>query len=67
MQRSGKMLGGMDYGGYMMDLGCMQTLVHQTLVWPRTLLEAEWVKVRFMYGEIHETNIRAKANWEVST
>lgn len=37
MQRSGKMLGGMDYGGYseysrqaMMDLGCMQTLVHQT-------------------------------------
>lgn len=74
MQRSGKMLGGMDYGGYseysrqaMMDLGCMQTLVHQTLVWPRTLLETEWVKVRFMYGEIHETNIRAKASWEVST
>lgn len=72
VQRSGKMLGGMDYGGYsgysrqaMMDLGSMQTLVHQTLVWPRTLLKAEWV--RFMYGEIHETNIRAKASCEVCT
>lgn len=38
----------------LVDVGHMQTLVHQTQVCPCTLLEAERVKVRCVHGDIHK-------------
>lgn len=32
------------------ETGCTQILVHQTLVRPRALLEAEWVEIRCVHG-----------------
>lgn len=41
--------------------GCVQTLVHQTLIWPRALLEAEWVEIRFEHGDIQKFPVVHKA------
>lgn len=32
----------------------IQNLVNQTLVWPRALLEAKWVEVRCLHGDMHK-------------
>ncbi|XP_026003826.1 uncharacterized protein LOC113009615 [Astatotilapia calliptera] len=37
----------------LVDTGCTQTLVHQSLVRPGALLEAEWVEVRCVHGDVH--------------
>lgn len=41
----------------MVDLGCTQTLVHQTMVLPGSLLESEWVEVKCVHGDIHEYHL----------
>lgn len=38
----------------LVDTGCTQNLVHQNLVRPGALLEAEWVKVKCVHGDIHK-------------
>lgn len=38
----------------LVDMGCTQTLVHQTLIRTRELLEAEWVELSCVHGDIHE-------------
>lgn len=37
----------------LVDMGWMQTLVHQSLVCPSSLLEAEWVEVKCVHGDVH--------------
>uniref|UniRef100_A0A669EMK6 CCHC-type domain-containing protein n=1 Tax=Oreochromis niloticus TaxID=8128 RepID=A0A669EMK6_ORENI len=52
----------------LVDTGCMQTLVHQSLVRPGALLEAEWVEVKCVHGDIHRYPIvplyKAGPSWE---
>jgi len=38
----------------LMDTGCNQTMIHQRLVRPGALIEASWVKVRCVHGDIHQ-------------
>lgn len=38
----------------LVDTGSRQNLVHQHLVHPGALLEAEWVKVKCVHGDIHK-------------
>lgn len=49
---SGKVVRGIHQA--IVDSGCTQTLVHQTLVWPGALLKVEWVEVKYMHGDIHK-------------
>uniref|UniRef100_A0A669B7F8 Integrase catalytic domain-containing protein n=1 Tax=Oreochromis niloticus TaxID=8128 RepID=A0A669B7F8_ORENI len=37
----------------LVDTGCTQTLVHQSLVRPGALLEADWVEVKCVHGDVH--------------
>ena len=37
----------------MVDSGCQQSLIHQNLVRPGALLEASWVEIRCVHGDIH--------------
>ena len=37
----------------MVDSGCMQSIVHQNLIRPGALLEAGWVDIRCVHGDIH--------------
>lgn len=38
----------------LVSMGCMQTLVCQSLVHPRALLKAEWVEVKCVHGDTHK-------------
>ena len=38
----------------LMDTGCMQTMIHESLVRPGALLEAQYVKVKCVHGDIHK-------------
>ncbi|XP_069381335.1 uncharacterized protein [Paralichthys olivaceus] len=38
----------------LLDTGCNQTMIHQRLVRTGALMEASWVKVRCVHGDIHE-------------
>lgn len=38
----------------LVDTGCTQTLVHQSLVRPGALLEADWVEVKCVHGDVHK-------------
>ena len=37
----------------MVDSGCMQSMIHQNLVRPGALVEACWVDIRCVHGDIH--------------
>uniref|UniRef100_A0A8P4KG28 Gypsy retrotransposon integrase-like protein 1 n=1 Tax=Dicentrarchus labrax TaxID=13489 RepID=A0A8P4KG28_DICLA len=37
----------------MVDSGCTQSIIHQNLVRPGTLVEASWVDIRCVHGDIH--------------
>lgn len=41
----------------LVDTGCTETLVHKSLVRPGALLEAEWVEVRCVHGDIHKNPV----------
>lgn len=38
----------------LLDSGCKQTMIHQSLVQPEALVEASWVSVRCVHGDIHD-------------
>lgn len=41
----------------LVDMGCTQILVHQSLVRPGALLEAEWVEVKCVHSDIHRYHV----------
>ena len=38
----------------MVDSGCMHSMIHQNLVLPGALVEACWVKIKCVHGDIHK-------------
>ncbi|KAM4562630.1 uncharacterized protein PAE49_011040 [Odontesthes bonariensis] len=37
----------------MVDSGCMQSMIHQNLIRPGALIEASWVDIKCVHGDIH--------------
>lgn len=55
VQHTAKVLRG--YAKGCVNSGCTQSVVHQTLIWPGALADAEWVEVMCLYVNIYKYSI----------